>query len=147
LLEVFLYGRTDEATTGSDVGITFNNTGGTSYARTRILEVGNGATFTGAAAVGSASLLATITGASAAANAFGTIRLHCPNFGGTVGFKEGDMGISNMDNTTVGNARHSLQAWQFASTSAISRMAIAPATAGKKLKVGSQLLIYKRLAS
>lgn len=147
LLEVYIYARTDETVTGSDIGITFNNDASGLYARTRMLEVGNGATFAGAGGVGATSILATLSGASQAANAFGTVHLTCPNYRGTVGYKEGSLHATNMENTTVGNVREHVNGWHYASTSALSRLAVAPATSGKKLKVGSQLLIYKRLSS
>lgn len=147
LLEVYIYARTDETATGSDLAITLNNDTGAHYARTRIQDVGNGTSFTGAAGVGGSSILATVSGASQAASSFGTVRMTCPNFGGIVGFKEGDLFATNMENTTVGNTREHINGWHFASTSAITRLAVTPATSGKKLKVGSQLLIYKRVAS
>ncbi len=68
-----------------------------------------------------------------------------PNYAGTVGNKQmSQIGGSLGQTATVANAL--AQELAYRSTSAIVRLKIA-APATFKLKVGSQLLIYKRLAS
>lgn len=146
LLEVYLYARTDEATTGSDVNLTFNNDTAAHYSRQRIQDVGNGTSFTGAAGVGLSNVPFTMTGASATASYFGTLRLTCPDFGGTVGFKEGDYTVSNMD-SVVGNTRVGIGSFNFQSTAAITRLKVIPNTGAVNFAIGTQLLIYKRTAA
>ncbi len=87
-----------------------------------------------------------IAGANAGTSIFGPCNIVIPNYAGTVGFKTGTMGVGFPDTTST-----TMQAYfyvvGFRSTSAITRVAVSVLTAAKKLKVGSQLLIYKRRSS
>ncbi len=73
------------------------------------------------------------------------MRLVIPDYAGTVGNKMGELWAAHLD-PGVAILTYSMPV-AFRSTSAITRLKVFTDTAGKKLKVGSQLLIYKRLAS
>jgi hypothetical protein len=141
LLEIIFYSRLDEASTQVAINFTVNNDTGNNYDRqalTGVATTPSAATARGTAAWGGVTL-----GASATANNFGTTRIEMPNYTGTVGFKTAMM-LDAMAETTVGNCRVDAQALTWRSTAAVTRLAVTPATALKKFKVGSQLLIYKR---
>jgi hypothetical protein len=144
LLEIHLYARTDEATTGSQIDLTLNNDSGSNYDRQSITA--NNATTGAGAGLAVASWQFVIDGASSAANWFSHVQITIPNYAGTVGFKQG-MGSAMHLNSTAAAGEVDWHGLQYRSTSAITRFKVIPDTGGKLLKVGSQLLIYKRLAS
>ncbi len=141
VLEIWLYARTDESVAKSVVNITLNNTGGTSYDNQRI--TGDNTTAAAGAGVGSASAQIFAPGASAAANYFGGGRLSVPNYAGTVGYKHLEF-VGGMNDSSGANEHAAVRIFMFTSTSAVTRFATAPATAAKKFKVGTRLLIYAR---
>lgn len=144
LLEVYLYARTDEAVVTSSVNLTLNNDTGANYSRQ--FMAGNNSSSSIGAAASQSNINMQISGASHAANFFSATRIVIPNFTGTVGDKTFEIYNGNPDTT---NANQTVYTWAatWASTSAVTRLAIAPATGGKNFAVGTQLLIYKRLAS
>ncbi len=144
LLEVYCYARTDEAVVTSVVDVTFNNDTSSVYDRSRTQN--NTGTVTGNA-TNAANLPPFMAGASAAANEFGQFSIVIPNFAGTVGFKNGTILSGFADNPVTTTGYQQTFAFTYRSTSAITRLNVIPDTAAKKLKVGSQLLIYKRLAA
>ena len=144
LLEVWLYARTDEAVNISQIDLTFNNDSGSNYTWARFRNAGG--TITGAANGGTANVPLFCAGASADANVFSATRMAVPNFGGTVGYKSFEV-KEGQGSTTSGNNDSTTFDGTYRSTSALTRLKVTPDTAGKKLKVGTQLLIYKRLAS
>ncbi len=144
LLEVFMYARTDDAVIFSDLSVTFNNDGSAIYDRQRLRA--NNTTTASATEIGGTGVHASVAGANAGANRFSAVDMKIPNYLGTVGYKTGSFTGENADQTAA-NDLYDLIGFTYRSTSAISRIAVASAVAGKKLKVGTQLLIYKRLAS
>ncbi len=144
LLEIYLYGRTDETAVTSQINLTLNNDGTSIYDVLRLRAFNT--TLSGAASNARANWFGFVTGASATASVFGMLRCAIPNYGGTVGFKAGELTAQSPDETAA-NMTTEMYACNYRSTTAITRLAVSTQTAGKKLKVGSQLLIYKRLAS
>ncbi len=145
LLEVYLYARTDEAANVSQIDTTFNNDSGNNYYVRRVQDPGSN-TVGGGASTARANLFSNVSGASDTTSFFGFMSLSIPNYAGTVGFKVGRQEAGAPD-ATAGNIYWQSFIFEYGSTSAITRLKVIPDTSAKKLKVGSQLLIYKRLAS
>lgn len=146
LLEVFMLVRTDDA--GARVNglvITLNNNTSSVY---DMENLGAANTTVGAApTLAAANWSGTLDnhGSGGTASYATALTLAIPNYAGTVFFKSGVLMTATPDATAGNNSvRHVGVGFQ--STSAITRLKLA-AAAGQKLKVGSQLLIYKRLAS
>lgn len=144
LLEIYMLIRTDEAVTSSTTNVTLNNDGGANYDSQRV--TGNNVTASAANALAGTSWQFGLDGASSAANYFSMLSLTIPAYAATVAYKRGAMQETKGDSTAANDVTGQ-RTLTYRSTGAITRLAIAPNTAGKKLKVGSQLLIYKRLAS
>lgn len=140
VLEIFVYSRTDEAVTSSVLKLVINNDTAANYDRQSFSA--SGASVSGSQNLGEGAVLLVTSGASSAANYFGHAQLAIPNYAGTVGYKEFTALYGNA--TGSGVAQSQAAAFAYKSTSAITRISIIPNTAAKKLKVGSQLLIYKR---
>lgn len=147
LLEIFIVGRTDEAVNRSDINVRFNNDSAANYSR-QGLAVADTTTSTPYADFGQNAWFLPVIGANGTANYPGEISLTVPDYAGTTFYKNGQ-GSSICLTAGAGSVSQSLvaQTMSWASTSAITRLSIAPRVAGKNLKVGTQLLIYKRLAS
>ncbi len=144
LLEIFLYARTDESVTSSQLQFIFNNDTTSIYDVTRLTGQNGGVSSASFASLG--RFLADVPGASATASIFGVVDVKVPNFAGTVGFKAITLHQSLPEPSTSAMEYQSFAAG-YRSASAISRFKVIPNVALKNLKVGSQLLIYKRLAS
>lgn len=146
LLEVFLYGRTDEAVTRSVVNVIVNNDTGSVYDLTFVEVSGTSSAFGNTRTA--AQWQWDFPGANTATNNFGNIEMRIPNFMSTVGDKQGTYSMGFADATSAvcitdtGNIRY-----RPTTPAALSRLKIVPNTALKKFKVGTQLLIYKRTAS
>lgn len=89
---------------------------------------------------------AQLAGANENAGVFGQAMMLFPNYtGGAAGTSQRSFTV---DTGTVGQsaANHQVDRMtaNYRSTSAITRIAVAPNTGGAKLKVGSRLLIYAR---
>ncbi len=146
LLEVWLYSRTDETINNSQVDLTLNNdTTAGHYVWRRVQDPATG-TVAGAAGVAFTDVHFNTCGASDTASYFGFARLSLPNFAGTTGFKPLMVEAGTPD-ASAGNIYWQTFIAAYVSTSAVSRLKVIPDAAGKKFKVGTQLLIYKRLAS
>lgn len=143
LLEVWLYSRTDEVTVFSELEMTFNNDTGLNYDMEYVQGVN--ASASSSVALASAYVQLTSGGSSLAANVFNVNDLCIPGYFNTVGQKA-IRGSSGHVDTTAANTFSRAFSGNWRSTSAITRLKVTPHTAGKKLKVGTQLLIYKRLA-
>ena len=144
LLEVWLYSRTDEAAVVSQVNLTFNNdTGANQYVYARVRETA--AAVTGADFNANTNIGLFCAGASATANVFSATRMSVPNYTGTTGHKGFEV-EEGQGSTTSGQNDLTLFTGTYRSASALTRLAVAPNTGGSKLKVGTQLLIYKRAA-
>ncbi len=144
LLEVFIYARTDESVLNSTVNIVLNNDTSSIYDAVRL--IGQNSAASSATNLALARWFANLPGASSASGVFGSANLVCPNYSGTVGNKSATM-VASSPNQTTADAEQVSYIFGYRSTTAITRLKIIPDTAGKKFKVGSQLLIYKRLAS
>ena len=145
LLEILLVGRTDEAVAASLIDITVNNDSGANYDR-QYLD--------GSAAVASAGnqFAASniqpgfLAGASAPAGTSGHLTILIPDYAGTTFNKSIQSYGGNVTSTTSGTHTNS-QTFSWRSTAAITRVKVIPDTAAKNFAVGTQLLVYKRIAS
>jgi len=143
VLEVYLNARTDEAVAASQLNWTWNNDTGSVYGLLRIQ--GANTTISSATSLSRANFFGVVPGASAASNLFGTTKIEVANFTGTVASKNGTLQTVSID-TSAANCQEELYGWYYnpASPAALTRIAVTPNTSAKKLKIGSQLLIYKR---
>ncbi len=148
LLEIIVYARTDEATAASNVAFTFNNDTGSVYDYTWSRVTGTSSAFANAAA--SANFVTQFPGTTVANTSVpGVAELKVPNPTGTVlnkGFS-GTWGFGNPGDTTNMVVATIAGVYRPSTPAALTRLKITPLTGAKKLKIGSQLLIYKRLAS
>lgn len=146
LLEVFVYGRTDEAVVASDGIIIFNNDASAiyDYQWSRL----HGTTLTGVSNLAQTGIDFFVAANSIAnTGTFGVFNMSIPNPTGTVANKvfTGQSVFSDPGDSTASNLIP--MSGQYRSTSALTRLKLTVLTAGKNWKVGTQLLIYKRLAS
>lgn len=143
LLEVFALIRTDDAAAVSVPFIRFNNDSGANYDQETI--GGN----SGSAAAGVLNAQTSVVfhshGSGGTANYAAGIALTIPNFSGTTFYKNGVL-LATVGDATAGNNWAEQWSVGYRSTTALTRLLLS-AAAGQKLKVGTQLLIYKRLAS
>lgn len=144
LLEIWVYSRTDEAVVNSNLDLTFNNDTGANYDRQAITGVNTTASAGQLLAFTALNLFA--AGTSTAASYFGTFKIAIPGYADTTGYKVGELYGGHNDSTAANN-RLDTQVCTYKSTSAITRLKIAPTTAGKNLAIGTKLLIYKRTSS
>lgn len=144
VLEIFTYMRTDEVIVQSNINMTLNNDSSSIYDRLLLQTVNTTTTATQALAAAFWTLLG--AGASCASGVFAVSEMRIPNYRSTVGNKHA-VEHAGLADSTAANIRQMHFTRGYRSTSAISRVAITPATSGKKFKVGTQILIYKRRAS
>ena len=142
LLEIWLIARTDDAAASGTINVTLNNDTGSNYDRTVVSGAGT-STPTSGQNTATASWGLSTHGSGGSASYPGITRISIPDFAGTTFFKMAEAILAKVD-ATAGNNSAALNGLGYRSTSAITRVAVA-ASAGQKLKVGSQLLIYKRL--
>lgn len=147
LLEIFVYGRTDEVTVSSVMGMFFNND--TNVANYKIGFLRGQSSTASAGSSTTASAFFPLPGASATGNAFGVAQGCIPNFNELVGYKTILIAAIIADAVDGGNnvPYEILSSCLWKNTAAINRILIQPNTSGKKLKVGSRLLIYKRTSA
>lgn len=143
VLEVWFLGRTDEATALANPVVSLNNDVTAIYDRD--LDGANNATQQAASSNAAAGWNFYVHGATGSASYPGTWRMTIPNFTGTTFWKVGEVTSISPD-ATAGNQEVSTWGIGYRSTAAVTRLKIAGVGAAK-LKVGSQLLIYKRLSS
>ncbi len=146
LLEIYLYTRTDEAVFVSSLALTVNNDTSSIYDRAALATASGGAPVQ-ATGIAQANWSIGSIGTSATAGAVAAHYMTFPGFSRTDFWKTGVQQGGNASDATAGHYQVVSQVLSYRSTTAISRVAVTPATAAKKLKVGSQLSIYKRLAS
>ncbi len=142
VLEIWVYGRTDESVIPSPLDISFNNDGSSIYDNQRLTAAST--TVAAGTSAGAAFYQVFIPGASSNTGNFGILRMTFPNYAGTVGHKVGELVGGYTHDVTAANFHVQIRALEYRSTSAITRMKIVPDTAAKKLKVGTRLLIYAR---
>jgi len=144
VLEVWVIARTDEAAvTRSTATLVFNNDTGSNYDIEQFGALGT--SVAGAGAVAGASLQIEVPGAGASANYASTGRATIPGFSGTTFYKTMEI-LTGYNHATAGSNFGSLYVGSWRSTSAITRVKLG-CLSTNKLVVGSELLIYKRLAS
>ena len=143
LLEIFVLTRTDDAGGFGAIDFTVNNDGSSIYDYQRV----SGQT---TAVVASTALAQAVwrfaTHSSGGSSGYAcSHHLVLPAYAGTTFWKTGAIANNEVDATATTN-QELLAVIGYRSTSAITRFKAA-AVSTAKLKVGSQLLIYKRLAS
>lgn len=141
VLEMWLYGRTDSATTYDSCILNFNNDSTAIYDRINIRDTNTTLAQDNSLAQTAASF--NLAGNSLAANYFGTYQFTIPNYSGAVGYKAGYFNNGVLDSTAA-NTRIQTGEIAYRSTSAITRLAVAPFTGGKKFLVGTRLMIFAR---
>lgn len=139
VLLVYMYLRTDETVLSSTVNLTLNNDGGANYDQQNVN--GNNASVAAASTVAQTSFTVFCNGASRLANGFSLIALELPAYAGTTGLKSGYVKMSLPDSTAA-NQSVWVESLEYRSTTAVSRLKIAPATAGKNFVAGSAVYIY-----
>ncbi len=143
LLEIMITARSDDAAAVANITGTFNNDSAGNYDR-MVIESNNGAP-SGSSVQAATAVQLIVHGSGGSASYPAISVLSVPHFAGTTFFKMYQWTEGTVD-ATGGNNWGRLRIGGWRSTAAITRFAIA-AAGGQKLKVGSQLLIYKRLAS
>jgi hypothetical protein len=140
VLEVYMITRTDDAAAQAFLDVTVNNDTGSKYDVQRI---------EGSVSTASASEPTTTTAWAIRTHASGGMTgypsstvIHIPNYASTTFRKVGSALNDTPDRTGNGSVANALSLG-FQDTAAISRLKVA-AQSTAKLKVGSQLLIYKR---
>jgi hypothetical protein len=141
VLDVFIYGRTDESAIGTECYVRLNGDSGANYDWERISAVGGA--ITGQNLAADAGWDAFVSAANTPANFFGIIHLVIPAYDGAVGFKAGRWSDGFAD--SGGNGRIALKSGTWRNTAAISRLSVQPAFSGTvKFKAGSRMTIYGR---
>lgn len=143
VLEAYFTGRTDEAGAAVNVDVTVNNDTGANYDLNLIVV--QDTTLTGVTQLATNQWGMTLHGSGGSPNYPGHFKIEIPDYAGTTLAKSGHRNTGVSD-ATAGNAYLVPATLGYRSTSAITRLKVA-GQSGAKLKVGSQLLIYKRLAS
>jgi hypothetical protein len=143
LLEVWIMARTDDAGATSAISIVFNNDNGANYDR-EVLNATN-ATVAGSSSLAQTGLAINSHGSGGSASYPSHVAVTIPGYANTTFFKKGEW-REGVNDATAANNIVTIRSFGYRSTSAITRLALS-AAAGQKLKVGSMLLIYKRLSS
>ena len=135
--------RTDDAGAAPNVDVTVNNDTGSNYDLQNMQ--GRNATAAASQILAAAKWVLLVHGSGGGASYATAVKIGFPTFSNTTFFKTGVAEMYTPDSTNTNNfVEQRGLAWK--STAAITRMKVA-AQSTAKLKVGSQLLIYKRLAS
>jgi hypothetical protein len=143
LLEIYILARTDDAGATSNVNIILNNDTSAIYDTEQMLV--NNATVSGGPGLAAANWRYNTHGSGGLANQATSIQFLMPDYAGTTFNKTGYSLTSRTDSTAANNIADN-RAHSYRSTAAITRLKLS-AAGGQKLKIGSQLLIYKRLAA
>ncbi len=140
LLEMFLLGRTDEAVSHSILDLILNADSGSNYDRAYIDM--SSATVVGGGDNANAALQFSVAGSSLAAGIAGCWRIVIPAYADTSFNKQGELSGGITAQTTARNI--DLFAFQYRSTSPVTRVKVAPDTAGKNFVTGTRLIVYGR---
>lgn len=143
LLEVFWLSRTDDAGAIVNIDMTVNNDTGANYDIQQLHAIST--TPTGVTSLAQTKWALSTHGSGGAAGYPGVNRIVFPDFTGTVLNKTADQS-GGLNDGTATNELVVLRSLGWRSTAAITRIKFA-AQSTAKFKIGSQLLIYKRLAS
>ncbi len=143
LLEVWILARTDDAAAFHDIDVILNNDASSIYDQEAVQGVG------AAASTGTQNAAASwpvqVHGSGGSASYAAAVRLTIPGYAATTFWKVAE-GVGGPHDATTGNMIARAYSFGYRSTTAITRLKVA-AQSTAKLKVGSKLLIYKRLAS
>lgn len=142
VLEVFILTRTDDAAATALISIILNNDTGANYDR-QVLR-GSNVTASAAQSLGANNWLFNTHGSGGSSGYASSLLISIPTYAGTTFNKQGNS-WETVSDSTAGNNSVTAEGLGYRSTSAVTRLKVAAATAGgSKMKVGSQLLIYKR---
>lgn len=142
ILEAYLVARTDEAVVRSGLTTRLNNDSGSNYDLHDVYAL-NATPASDGATLAAAQWTVNVNGASCAANFFSCHHLILAAYGDTTAYKRASM-LTLLGDSTAANNVTGQFALGYRSTSAITRMSLAPATAGKSFVAGSRLLVYRR---
>ena len=143
-LEIWMMVQTDNAAAIDTLSVTVNNDTGANYDQQRVQA--ERTNLSGALTLAASAWTFDVHGSAGAGSYVGTVRMSFPAYAKTTFNKVGEAANEVLD-TGGGNVEVRALALGWRSTAAITRIKIAPATGGKNLQIGSQILIYKRLAS
>jgi hypothetical protein len=143
VLEIFAQARTDEAVAGSFLALTLNNDTGNNYVGVADFSTGTSSSFSNYPARANIPMISHGSSGSAWASSH---HVTVPNYLGTT-FAKTLLLIDGEVDVTAANKQIEFVSFVWDNTAALSRLKIATLTAAKKLKVGTTLTIYKRLAS
>jgi len=133
--------RSDRAAAAGDaVKMTFNNDGGGNYDYSAAQHDG-GAIYYSRAAAAASSFVSEVSAATAAAGAAGAGRIVIPNYAGTTWQKQYNVDAVTVLGTSAGEIRRWVTAGNWRSTSAITRITIAPVV-GSNFVAGSRATLY-----
>lgn len=141
VLEFYYYVRTDDASSIPSNFLRFNNDSGGNYDKEALRDIN--ASVSSGPGLAATGFTVYSAGAGADANVFGSGWFVFPNYGNTANHKTGNANIGTMDSVGA-HSLTEISTMHWRSTAAISRIAITPQTAGKKLQVGSRLIVYGR---
>jgi hypothetical protein len=133
------YLRSTAAVTSDNIVMTLNNDSSALYDVNRIQNV-NTIVSGASVALGTSANIGDAPGASTTANVFGAWRLTVPAYDNTSNFK-GGMAEAGAAQSPVASSIQDRTTFSYQSTTAISRMKLAPGT-GPNWKAGSRLVIY-----
>lgn len=144
LLEFWLFARTDEAgLVRSTINLTFNNDTSSIYDR-EYIDV-SVSSVSGAGVQSAANWQFVVAGNAAGSGVCGAWHVTFPNYMGGTFNKNGTFSGGVADSTN--SSQFDVQALNYRSATAVSRLKVIPNTGGVKFKIGTQLLVYKRTAS
>jgi hypothetical protein len=143
VLEVWIAGRTDNAAAQVNFPVTVNNDTGSNYDLQ--YNIGSDVSVTANKVVAGANWALNMHGSGGSASYPTAIHATIPGYAGTV-FNKVASALDAAAEATGGNNRANMYALGWRSTAAITRLKIA-GSGTDKFKVGTQLLVYKRLAS
>jgi hypothetical protein len=143
VLEIWIVAATDDAAAGPNGAITVNNDTGANYDRQFVA----GANVTGSAGVNvaAANWAVSLHGAGGTASYPAALHVTIPAYNSTT-FNKVALLVDAVPDGTGANETIAVVAMGYRSTVAISRFKVS-ASGAAKLKVGSQLIVYKRLSS
>lgn len=145
LLEIYVYARTDGASIFDSLNLSFNSDGGANYDRINMRDTN--ITLAQDNVLGSTAFLFNVVGGNSSAGMFGYFECKIPNYLGTTANKTGYFNNAEVDGSDPNNTRIQTGGLGYRSTTGITRLALVCFTGGAKMKVGTQLLVYKRWAS
>jgi hypothetical protein len=143
---VVLMGRTDEAVQLSIIDWTFNNDTGANYSHGIFVSSTASTTISMSHSAGLTKLQTVLPGSSMDSSVPGSARLVIPAYADTTFYKAGEIKGGAVNTTVSSNSNRQWRdgGFVYASTSAITRVAVTPDTSGKKLLIGTRLMVFKK---